>query len=442
LFERPGHGERAILVQIGFGARPSEEELEELERLAVSAGATIAGRLTASRVAPDSKYFIGSGKVEELGELIRQTGADLVLFNHGLSPSQERNLEKALSCRVLDRTGLILDIFAQRARSFEGKLQVELAQLRHLSTRLVRGWTHLERQKGGIGLRGPGETQLETDRRLLANRIRMLTRRLERVDKQREQGRRTRRKAEVPTVALVGYTNAGKSTLFNRLTESHVYAADKLFATLDPTLRGLQLAPGLDVVLADTVGFVRDLPHELVAAFRSTLKEVRDAALLVHVVDIADPLRDERIGHVNRVLEEIGADAVPQLLVYNKIDLGGELSGVIRDENGLARAVRLSAANGDGLELLVEALREHFGEGRVSGTVHLDASEARMRAKLYDADMVRDESEDEVGGWNIDVEAPKVALERFCRDTGLNQRRIRPRPCEGPGASLQSRTAS
>jgi GTP-binding protein HflX len=303
LFERPGHGERAILVQIGFGARPSEEELEELERLAVSAGASIAGRLTAARTAPDSRFFIGSGKVEELGELIRQTGADLVLFNHGLSPSQERNLEKALSCRVLDRTGLILDIFAQRARSFEGKLQVELAQLRHLSTRLVRGWTHLERQKGGIGLRGPGETQLETDRRLLANRIRMLTRRLERVDKQREQGRRTRRKAEVPTVALVGYTNAGKSTLFNRLTESRVYAADKLFATLDPTLRGLQLAPGLDVVLADTVGFVRDLPHELVAAFRSTLKEVRDAALLVHVVDIADPLRDERIGHVNRVLE-------------------------------------------------------------------------------------------------------------------------------------------
>jgi GTPase len=442
LFERPGHGERAILVQIGFGARPSEEELEELERLAVSAGASVAGRLTAARTAPDSRFFIGSGKVEELGELIRQTGADLVLFNHGLSPSQERNLEKALSCRVLDRTGLILDIFAQRARSFEGKLQVELAQLRHLSTRLVRGWTHLERQKGGIGLRGPGETQLETDRRLLANRIRMLTRRLERVDKQREQGRRTRRKAEVPTVALVGYTNAGKSTLFNRLTESRVYAADKLFATLDPTLRGLQLAPGLDVVLADTVGFVRDLPHELVAAFRSTLKEVRDAALLVHVVDIADPLRDERIGHVNRVLEEIGADGVPQLLVYNKIDLGGELSGVVRDENGLVRAVRLSAGNGDGLELLVEALREHFGEGRVSGTVHLDASEARMRAKLYDADMVRDESEDEVGGWNIDVEAPKVALERFCRDTGLNQRRIRPRPCDESGASLQSRTAS
>jgi GTPase len=442
LFERPGHGERAILVQIGFGARPSEGELEELERLAVSAGASVAGRLTASRAAPDARYFIGSGKVAELEALIRATAADLVLFNHALSPRQERNLEKAINCRVLDRTGLILDIFAQRARSFEGKLQVELAQLRHLSTRLVRGWTHLERQKGGIGLRGPGETQLETDRRLLASRIRMLSRKLERVDQQREQGRRTRRKAQVPTVALVGYTNAGKSTLFNRLTESRVYAADKLFATLDPTLRRLRLAPGLDIVLADTVGFLRDLPHELVAAFRSTLNETRDAALLVHIVDIADPLREERIGHVKRVLEEIGAGQLPQLLVYNKTDLENELSGVARDEYGRVRSVRLSARSAEGLELLVEALSEYFGEGQVTGTVHLDVSEARVRAKLYDADMVRHESEDAAGGWNIDVEAPRVALERFCRDTGLNRRRIRRRPCDGSGASLQSRTVA
>jgi len=442
LFERPRHGERAILVQVGFGSRPPGEYIEELERLALSAGAEIADRITTVRKAPDSRHYIGSGKVEELKARIAETATDLVLFNHALSPSQERNLERDLDCRVLDRTGLILDIFAQRARSFEGKLQVELAQLRHLQSRLVRGWTHLERQKGGIGLRGPGETQLETDRRLLARRIRSITARLERVDRQREQGRRTRRRAEVPTVSLVGYTNAGKSTLFNKLTSSEVYAANLLFATLDPTLRRLEVSPGLDVVLADTVGFVRDLPHELVAAFRSTLKETRDAALLLHVVDVADPQRDERIVEVNRVLADIGAEHVPQLIVYNKSDLTGEPARIVRDDSGKVRSVRLSARSGAGLPLLIGALAEYFGHGVVSGDLHLDASEARLRARLYDAGMVLDEEGDEHGGWQLLLSGTRVAFERFCRDDGLDPSRLEARPCGVREPSLQSRSVA
>ena len=321
MFERPRSGERALLVHLGLGEAVPQDVQDEFEELARSAGADPLETIACVRHRPDSRFFVGTGKADEIRAAVKQLGAELVLVNHSLSPSQERNLERHLECRVLDRSGLILDIFAQRARSHEGKLQVELAQLRHLSTRLVRGWTHLERQKGGIGLRGPGETQLETDRRLLGNRIRTLRQRLEQVDKQREQGRRTRKKAEVPTISLVGYTNAGKSTLFNALTNSEVYAADKLFATLDPTLRKLELAPGLETVLVDTVGFVRDLPHELVAAFKSTLVETRDATLLLHVVDAHDPERRERIVQVDEVLEDIGAETVDQLLVFNKIDL-------------------------------------------------------------------------------------------------------------------------
>ncbi|MBT8092790.1 MAG: GTPase HflX, partial [Gammaproteobacteria bacterium] len=320
MFERPQSGERAVLVHASPDGLPDESERQEFAELAVSAGAVIAGELASSRRIPDARYFIGKGKLGELQQLIAANDAELVIFSASLSPSQERNLEREIKCRVLDRAGLILDIFAQRARSFEGKLQVELAQLGHLSTRLVRGWTHLERQKGGIGLRGPGETQLETDRRLVGQRIRLLKDRLEHVDNRRSMNRRNRVRAEIPTVALVGYTNAGKSTLFNALTDADAYVKDQLFATLDPTVRRFVLEDGQQAVLADTVGFIRDLPHELIAAFRSTLQEAREADLILHLIDASDKNRWQRVRQVNSVLKQLGADHIPQIRVYNKID--------------------------------------------------------------------------------------------------------------------------
>ncbi|MFZ1860024.1 MAG: ribosome rescue GTPase HflX, partial [Candidatus Competibacter sp.] len=352
MFERPRGGERAVLVHLLLNGLEDEQESGEFRALALSAGAECVALISGRRQSPDARWFVGSGKADEIREAVRQHEAELVLFNHSLTPGQERNLEAFLQCRVLDRTGLILDIFAQRARSFEGKLQVELAQLRHLSTRLVRGWTHLERQRGGIGLRGPGETQLETDRRLLADRIRQIRLRLERVERQREQGRRARRKADLPTVSVVGYTNAGKSTLFNALTQAEVYAADQLFATLDPTLRRLDLPGAEPVVLADTVGFISHLPHDLVAAFRSTLRETCEASLLLHVIDASHPDRSAVIAQVETVLDEIGARAVPCLKVFNKIDLSGEPPRLERNSGGQAEAVWLSAATGAGAELL------------------------------------------------------------------------------------------
>lgn len=438
MFERPRSGERAILVHIGLGHGVPEDVQQEFEELARSAGAEPLAVLTTARARPDPKFLIGSGKVDELHELVKQRDAELVLVNHALSPSQERNLEKHLECRVLDRTGLILDIFAQRARSHEGKLQVELAQLGHLSTRLVRGWTHLERQKGGIGLRGPGETQLETDRRLLGQRIRTLKARLEQVDRQREQGRRTRRKAQVPTISLVGYTNAGKSTLFNAVTSAQVYAADKLFATLDPTLRRLELAPGLETVLADTVGFVRDLPHELVAAFRSTLVETRDAALLLHVIDASDPERRERIRQVDEVLQEIGAHDVDQLLVFNKIDLTGDEPRLERDGQGKARSVFVSAATGQGMDLLLQALHERLGGELVRGRLHLSAAEGKLRARLYEMAAVEQEQEDQDGGWDLEIALPRLKLARLSRQEGLDIDRLQVLPCADDGRFLQS----
>jgi GTPase len=358
--ELPNGRDRALLVEVDLGAGEAEARLAELKDLAASAGAEVADIVTARRARPDPALFAGRGKVDEIAARRAATDADLVIFDHALSGAQQRNLERALQCRVVDRVSLILDIFAQRAQSAEGKLQVELAQLQHLSTRLVRGWTHLERQAGGIGLRGPGETQLETDRRLIGTRVKMLKSRLARIAGQRETQRRARRRAAVRNVALVGYTNAGKSTLFNRLTGATSYTADQLFATLDTTLRRVVLPGAETVVLSDTVGFVRDLPHDLIAAFRATLKEAVDADLLLHVVDNAHPGRDEQIQAVDAVLAEIGADQVPQILVRNKCDAGACEPGVERDEYGRIRAVRLSALTGAGVPELRAALVERF----------------------------------------------------------------------------------
>lgn len=362
-FEKNAEQESVVLVHLDFNDRDFDETQQEFFELVNSTGAAVSAVVHGKRQRPDSKYFAGTGKVEEIAELVAANDAAVVIFNHELSPSQERNLEQRLKCRVLGRTGLILDIFARRARSHEGKLQVELAQLQHLSTRLVRGWTHLERQKGGIGLRGPGETQLETDRRLLGQRIKSLKKRLEKVRSQRDQGRRSRQRAGVPVVSLVGYTNVGKSTLFNRMTASDVYADDRLFATLDPTLRRFRIADTEPLILADTVGFIRQLPHDLVESFSSTLEETRDASLLLHVVDAAAADRDELMKHVDDVLQQIGADELPQLIIYNKIDrLNNVQPKLERDQQGKIRRIWLSAHTGEGLELLRLALQEYFPE--------------------------------------------------------------------------------
>ncbi|MGD8574673.1 MAG: GTPase HflX [Gammaproteobacteria bacterium] len=415
--------ERAFLVGAPRRGTPdavhAEDHIEELARLADTAGARVVGELVQRIERPNPRHYVGEGKLEELKQRLDDEDATLVLFDDELSPAQGKNLERELNRRVMDRAEVILDIFATRAKSKEAKLQVELAQLEYLLPRLARMWVHLSRIRGGIGLRGPGETQLETDRRLIGGRIKMLLRRLEKVDRQREQGRRNRRRNDVHTVSLVGYTNAGKSTLFNHLTGSHVLSVDKLFATLDPTVRKLELENVGPIVLADTVGFVRDLPHDLVAAFRSTLQETRDADLLLHVVDAGDPLRRERIETVNRVLREIGAENVPQIEVFNKIDLAGGEPRIEHDEDGRVRRVWLSARTGAGLSALEDAVRERFRHDRVSGWLHLGPAQGRARSRLFDLGAVRREEPGEQGGWHVEIEMSERDYRQLCRHEGI-----------------------
>lgn len=419
MFERPRSGERALLVRVGFGGPVDPEDLAEFRQLARSAGAEPVGTVTGRRERPDPRFFVGSGKAEELRQAADAGDAEVILIDHALSPSQERNLEKLTGRRVLDRNGLILDIFAQRARSFEGKLEVELAQLRHIATRLVRGWTHLERQKGGIGMRGPGETQLETDRRLIAQRVRLLTRRLEKIRQQRETGRQVRAEIPVPSLALVGYTNAGKSTLFRALTGTEAYIADQLFATLDPTVRRIALPGGTPVVVADTVGFIRELPHELVAAFQSTLTEAREATLLLHVVDASDPRRDEHIAQVNDVLAQIGAQDLPQVLLYNKIDRLGRAAGIERDAQGEASAVWISAASREGLDLLMSVLAERLSRRTRDARVRLPPGSGALRSRLYAAKVVRAEHATEDGSIELAVQLPEAEVQALARTPGV-----------------------
>lgn len=413
-FDRPESGELAVLVHLNLSHGQEPEDPREFEELVLSAGGDPVAFVTGKAVSPKAKFFIGTGKLQELQGIVAEQEAEVVIFNHTLTPSQERNLEKELQCRVLDRTGLILDIFAQRARTFEGKLQVELAQLRHMSTRLVRGWTHLERQKGGIGLRGPGETQLETDRRLLRNRITMIEQRLEKVRSQRDQGRRSRQRASIPTVSLVGYTNAGKSTLFNRVTGSDVYAENQLFATLDPTMRRIDLADIGAVIMADTVGFISHLPHRLVEAFRATLEEASNSTLLLHVIDAAAEERQRNIEQVEVVLEEIDAADLPQLKIYNKIDLMELLPRIDRDDSGKPIAVWLSAQTGEGCDLLSDVISELLGTEIVAGKLLLSPQQqGRLRAALYTQQAIVEESYHDDGACELRVRIPESDLLRI-----------------------------
>lgn len=419
----PG-SETAILVHIDFRDSQFNEELDEFKLLAESSGLNIHSTITGTREVPNAKFFAGKGKVEEIKQSLDGCNADVVIFNHALSPAQERNLEQALNCRVIDRVGLILDIFAQRARSYEGKLQVELAQLQHLSTRLVRGWTHLERQKGGIGLRGPGETQLETDRRLIGKRIKTITGRLDKVKSQREQGRRLRKRTSTHSVSLVGYTNAGKSTLFNCLANAGTYVADKLFATLDTTLRRVDLEPGNRIVLSDTVGFIRHIPHDLIQAFHASLEEVREADLLLHVVDVNDIQRYSHIEQVNSVIEEIGAAGIPQIQIFNKIDLKEDMPARVNRNNGDVPQAWLSAVTGEGVEDLCRMISNYLEPSRRLHVLHIPTSASKFRAELFRTGEVHNEHLDDNGSWVMHIDISTPSLQRLCRNFGIDEATI------------------
>ena len=426
LFDRQkdavGQGERTILVYIELSSnRHVSNGVEEFHQLATSSGLNIIQTLSVKRNFASAQFFIGKGKVEELAELVSENEIDLVIFSPELTPSQERNLEKSLHCQVMDRTGLILDIFSLRARSFEGKLQVELAQLRHLSTRLVRGWTHLERQKGGIGLRGPGETQLETDRRLIGQRIKYLNKRLEKVDKQRELGRKSRTKNDLPMIALAGYTNAGKSTLFNHITRAEVYADDKLFATLDSTIRRVVLPASGEAVIADTVGFIQDLPHDLVAAFKSTLEETSQANVLLHVVDASDQHNQDKIVQVEEIIRDINADEIPSIIVMNKIDaIEGFEPRIDKDHEGNAQRVWLSAHTGKGIDLLYEALAQRLSGVMTRASIQLEVQSAYIRSEIYNVGYIHEEKMNEFGQWLLEINVTRHYLKRLLDKQGVS----------------------
>jgi|TARA_B100001964_G_scaffold245373_1_gene331929 GTP-binding protein HflX len=427
---KPDSIQRALLVYVDFKNFRVNSEYNEFCELVKSTGLEIVSTIKTTRLRADARLFIGVGKAEEIRVTAEKHDTDVVIFNRLLTPAQERNLEILFDIRVIDRIGLILDIFAQRALSYEGKLQVELAQLQHLTTRLIRGWTHLERQKGGIGLRGPGETQLETDRRLIGRRIKAIKERIQKVRKQRYQSRQQRKKQNIPVISFVGYTNAGKSTLFNYLTNANVKVEDQLFATLDPTLRRINTDNGNEIILTDTVGFIRDLPHELIESFKATLDEVKEADLLIHIIDVDQEQRQQRIDEVNQVISMIGASHVAQIEVYNKIDIHSAQKRRIEiSENNKITRIWLSSRTGEGVDLLLEAMNRYLNKHKRPHYINIPVSAGQLRAKLFDIGAVKQENIDDMGGWVMRVELEEYKLHKLCKEANLDMSNITVEGC-------------